>query len=362
MLDKIEVRVPYYAGFRPEFRFLKSELKYAGFGSPVRKSQHYAGVCDLTSFGLDAIVHVNLKRNDHRNHKLELLRTGRKSLAQMAGIIDKVFAIDPHDLDTMRLDFAADLDDIPVSHLHGSLRVKFKRITDGIGKTEYEIVGGKQLQYVRFGKAPNCLRFYDKQAECMARFPKLLKRSNPDAEPPSFEDLFGFPPTAVRTRVERQAGSTGIPDELSKFGQLYDAAEYNPFAQLELVPNSFPFPDPKQCGVANSLKLAGLRCFIQKFGFQQARAALNIDRNAKRLFDDYQDYLKASEVTTKLTVEDIVKAYRSSTTRQIDGSIEYPQMPPKAVEQTSAGDSKHSEANAPEHFNSSAAAVRMESL
>ena len=361
MLDKVEVRVPYYASFRREFRFLKDELKYAGFGSPVRKSQHYAGVCDLTPFGLDAIVHVNLRRSDHRNHKLELLRTGRKSLAQMAETVSKVFAVDPHELGLMRTDYAADLDNVPVSYLHGSLRVVFKRLTDGIGKTEFETIGGKQLEYVRFGKAPNCVRVYDKRAECMARLPKLLKKSNPDAEPPSFEDLFGFSPTTMRTRVERQAGSTGIPEELSKFGQLYDAAEYNPFARLEIVPNSFPFPDPKQFGVANSLKLAGIRAFIAKYGFQQARALLNIDRNAKRLIDDYQDYLKTCSASVSLTVDDIVKSYRASVTRQIDGSIEHRQ-PLEATEQTSAGGPEHSHAKALERFNSSTVALQAEDL
>jgi hypothetical protein len=64
------------------------------------------------------------------------------------------------------------------------------------------------------------------------------------------------------------------------------------------VPNDFPFPDPKECGVALSLKLAGIHSFIKQYGYQQARAALNLDRNAKRLFDDYKQYLESSRAST----------------------------------------------------------------
>jgi len=70
--------------------------------------------------------------------------------------------------------------------------------------------------------------------------------------------LVGFPPETIRTRVERQAGGPGIPKELSTFGQLSGSLEFNPFTKLEIVPNDFPFPDPKECGVALSLKLAGI--------------------------------------------------------------------------------------------------------
>ena len=322
MLDKVEVRVPFNAGFRSGFRFVPRELQYAGISSTVKRSQHYAGVCDLRPFRLDAILHINFKGGGPKNHKLELLRSGGKSLRQMDEVIATVFDVDPGEMRLMRIDFAADMDGIPVAHLYDSLRVKFKRSTDAIGELDYETVGGRRLEYFRYGKSPNCVRVYDKPAECMARFRGLIKRSNPDAEPPTFEDLFGFPADTIRARVERQAGGGRIPEELSTFGQLRDAAKVNPFQNIEILPDSFPFPDPKQCGAAHSVKLAGIQSFIKKYGYQQARAALNYDRNAKRMMDEYKEYLDASRASTELTVESIVNSYRCSVARQIDNSIE----------------------------------------
>jgi hypothetical protein len=240
----------------------------------------------------------------------------------MSQIIAAVFDVDPYEMQNMRLDFAADMIGIPVTHLYGSLRVKFKRSTDAIGESYYETVGSQQLQYFRYGKSPNCLRAYDKPAECMARYRNILKRSNPDAEPPTFEEVFGFPSDAIRARIERQSGGGRIPEQLSTFGNLYSAEDFNPFANIEIVPNSFPFPVAKLEGVANSLKLVGIHSFVERYGFQQARAELNVDRNAKRLFDDYQAYIEKSKPSAELTVESIVSSYRRSVARQIDGSIE----------------------------------------
>ncbi len=35
MIDKADIKVPFSADFRPEFKFVLGELKYAGFSSSV---------------------------------------------------------------------------------------------------------------------------------------------------------------------------------------------------------------------------------------------------------------------------------------------------------------------------------------
>ena len=222
----------------------------------------------------------------------------------------------------MRIDFAADMFGIPVVHLYESLRVLYKRSSDAIGEREYETVGGRTLEYFRYGKSPNCIRVYDKPAECMARFPGLIKHSNREAEPPTFEDLFGFPQGTILARVERQAGGGRLPESLSTFGQLYKASEFNPFEHVHITPNVFPFPDPRRHGVARSLKLVGIHDYIQKFGYQQAYAMLNCEKNAKRTMEDYKQHLEESRAILDLTIEAIVEAYQHSVSWQIDGSIE----------------------------------------
>ena len=91
MLDKIELRIPYIAGFQPGFRVLPGEVRYEGVSTPVRRSLHYAGSCDLRPLGMQAILHLNLKRKDWRsNHKLELLGTGSKSLREMSALTPRL--------------------------------------------------------------------------------------------------------------------------------------------------------------------------------------------------------------------------------------------------------------------------------
>jgi hypothetical protein len=76
----------------------------------------------------------------------------------MGQIIARVFDIDPYRLHAMRLDLAADMFRVPVTHLHDSLRVKFKRSSDERGELDYAVVGGRRLEYFRYGKSPNCVR------------------------------------------------------------------------------------------------------------------------------------------------------------------------------------------------------------
>lgn len=82
------------------------------------------------------------------------------------------------------------------------------------------------------------------------------QRPNPDAEPLSFEDCLD-PPDTIRSRVERQSGGGKVPEQLATFGQLYNAAEFNPFENLEVVPHTFPFPDPRHCGASRAAKITG---------------------------------------------------------------------------------------------------------
>lgn len=128
MIDKLDVKVPYSANFRPDFRFVPEEVRYSGFSSRIRPSRHYQAVIDLRPFGLDAVLHAYFRRKGRPNHKLELIDTGEKSLDRMAQIISGVFEIDPENLGLMRVDFAADLVDVPVAHAYEEPRVKLTRV------------------------------------------------------------------------------------------------------------------------------------------------------------------------------------------------------------------------------------------
>jgi hypothetical protein len=321
MIDKADFRVPFSANFNPDFRFINDELKYAGVSGVVIKSQYYQGTCDLRPFGIDAVLHAYYKRKGARNHKLEILDAGGKSLEEIGQLISCVFDVDVERLELMRIDFAADMFGVPVLHLHDVLRVKFKRSSDERGELDYEVVGGRRLEYFRYGKAPNCIRVYDKPAECKSRLAKILKRANPDAEPPTFSDIFGFPEDTIMTRVERQAGGGRPIKEIPNFRALFNAGDYDPFKNLVLLSRTFSFPDPRQHGDARTIKILGIKALIDQLGYQGARAAINTNGNAKRIRDEYDAYLLETGSLSSLSVGRIVESYQKSTRQQINGSL-----------------------------------------
>lgn len=320
VIDKVEVRVPQEADFRPEFHFLRRDFHQANYSGYVRPARFYAGTVNLRLFGLDAILHAAYRFGSRKDHKLEILQTGKKSLDDMSALISHVFDVSPRELRIMRLDFASDLYGVPVTFLHSSLRVKFKRSSDERGELEYEVVGSRKLEYLRFGKAPNCVRAYDKPAECKARFPEVLKSVSPDGEQPTFEQAFGFPENTILSRVERQAGGARVPVECNSFGKLYAADRFDPFTNIEVTPTGIPVPDPADYDPSEIQKIMGTEALIQKFGLQNARSILNRGGNGKRLFEPYAAYVRKCQDVLKLSREDISNTYQESVSKQIRGA------------------------------------------
>lgn len=320
MIDKLDVRVPFSTAFTPEFRFVSKEVKYAGLCSTVSRSKHYQGTIDLRPLRIDAILHAYY-RFEPKSHKLELLDTGDKTLGEMAELITRVFETQPETLSLMRIDFAADIPGVSVEQLRNRLRVRYKRSAEEHGEMDYASIGGRTVEYFRYGKSPNCVRVYDKPAECRARFPQILKRCNPDAEPPTFEDTFGFSASAVLTRIERQCGGGRIPPELSSFGTLHKAAEFDPFKAVEIIREDFSAPKREEYSVSEMVKLHGINALIQRVGLQQARAELNRDGNGKRYWDMYEHHLQKNAAAQTLDISHVVEAYKASTNRQIKNPI-----------------------------------------
>ncbi|ABF42962.1 hypothetical protein Acid345_3962 [Candidatus Koribacter versatilis Ellin345] len=321
MLDKVEIRVKGYVPFQPELNHWIRQIPYAGFEGAVRRSRHYSGTIDARqSLEIDAIVHVHFRWNQESDHKVEILESGRKTISEIREIVSTLFEVDPDECGLMRIDFAADMPGLPIHHAQSSLRVKFKRSSDERGERDYEEVGGKLLEYFRYGKSPNCIRVYDKERECQTRYPEFLKRASRDAEPPTFEDCFGFKEHAILTRIERQVGGGRLPKELRIFADLQNAAEFDPFASIEVVPNVFPIPDVKTYGESEMVKIIGIHSLVDRFGLQNARGMLNLNGNAARLMEPYFEFTR--DVSgSKFTRDDIVRAYRESTLRQTTSSL-----------------------------------------
>ena len=149
------------------------------------------------------------------------------SLGQMAMVIGKVFECDPWDLRLARLDLAVDVPGIPVRWFRNHLCVPRTRQIKVIGIEEDAQDGGGGTMYL--GGGADLVRLYDKEAELRSK----------SCRPAETERL-------ALTRIEHQLRSGRIPRELTHLGALMNnAAHFNPFASVILLPGGKPRPSPQ---------------------------------------------------------------------------------------------------------------------
>jgi hypothetical protein len=320
MIDKADLRGSRSVAFRPEVQKLVRDIDYARNSLRFRPTPYYIGVADLRpDLGIDAILHAYCKHGPNKDHKLEIIDTGKKSVSDMAAIAESVFDCDANELELMRLDLCADVTGTKVSWFLPRTRVKYKRFGREIGTTmNYAKLGHGDVETIMAGKSPNVFRIYDKVTESKMQFKKLLRKTSPDAEPPDFEREFGFKESAIITRVERQHGGRGIPPVLSTFGALAHAPDYNPFEPLEIMTGAPHRPAIDECsGVTEYFTGIGMNVVLGEMGMQQFRPFLNRHSggNAARMLERYRPFLAPPE--SELTSEQLYGIYRESVIRQL---------------------------------------------
>jgi len=173
------------------------------------------------------------KRGDH---KIELFDVGTKSKSEIYKEILRIFDFDPYLLGVMRVDFAVDVNGVPLSWFRESVRVSFKRWRAGVTNDPFfSEMGIGNIQTLYFGKRPNLIRIYDKMAEYRSAYRKL-KREHKGETIPTFESIYGVPDDdSILTRVERQIGGR-IPPRLATLGDVVRRApDFKPFEALKIA-------------------------------------------------------------------------------------------------------------------------------
>lgn len=302
-------RTPYSKGFGE----LYSEVR-RGKNDPFKPSRYYLAVGDLRPFGYEAILHAHCVYADG-NFKLELIDTGKSTLANLVREIERVFEVDGRRLEISRLDLAADIRGVPVSWFMDHVRAKHKRWAADIGT--YSRMGMNAVETLYFGKRPNLYRIYDKIAEFRNQYARL--KPDGDLQKPSFEELYDYPETGViLTRVERQIGGGRLPPTIGTVGKLRSLPDFCPFDKLEILAGASEIPNADHYDLSTYLQGVGLQSMVAKLGGIQ-RTIRWINRhspgNAARLLKRYAVFLPASEYP--VTVERIHQAYRESVQRQM---------------------------------------------
>jgi hypothetical protein len=320
VIDKLEVRIPARAPYTRSFNSLYSELRADPKKDPFHPSRYYGAVGDLRPYGIDAILHAHCKFGKDANHKVELLDTGKKSLAFMVSEIEEIFDVNPMKLAIMRVDLAADVEGVPVWFFQDTLRASYKQVANDIERADLFIrMGRGEVQTMYLGGRPNLYRIYNKIAELKHQYDALVRKAGINGPIQSFEDLNGYPSEGlVLTRVERQIGGSRVPDQISTLELLRkNAMDFDPFERLEFLTGGKPEPNPDDYDITTYFAGLGLRATALTLGMQRTRRLINRKSrgNAARVCRKFSEFLPP--VADEFAVPPLRDLYRKSVERQL---------------------------------------------
>lgn len=373
MIDKIEAMVERNSSFRGDvselYRQVRSNPDFGG----ARRSKFYHAVADLRPLGFDVILHMEQKR--YGTHKVELLETGKKSLAELESTLENIVDADPSSFRIGRIDLAADVRDVPLGWFREHAYVEYKQFLCAHAKVvdfEYSEMGKKSYQTLYFGKRPCCVRIYDKVAERVAHYELWKKRETRMAkrtwletvahqEPAEREALLlpEFPtvqewlrvqlphmaPEPVRrdqpflvselapaeqltfpavTRVENQMGGR-VPESLETIAAMKkNVRNFNPFLRLKTLTGSLIPPGLYDVDAAGRYRFSvpdwhfgmQIREKWNVYGAQQMRNMLNRDRHGSEYLRKFWEFIPKDQ-EPGVTAPELFERYQQSVSRQL---------------------------------------------
>lgn len=349
MIDKVDVRISEFALPGPALAEPMSRLKKYPI-PPFRSDRYYEYRADLRKdFDIDAVVHLNCRFGRH-THKVEIIEAGKKTLEEMAEIISSLFDVDPWSLELMRVDFAADIEDVPVCWFRDNASFSRKRFSSQIEKSnerevQFVAMNNATAETIYAGKRPVLIRIYNKLGEWRVKFRRLECESNrfnrrmngmeltPEQAyygmriPPTWEEFcarqgYEYSAGAILTRIESQIGGTrGLPFGLKRFGDLRYAHELHPFKAMRIIsPQPVLSVDapPEGVSVRNWLASLGLERVQQAHGSFQAARSIVIkfgQGNGARILESLSECSRPSRPPVDMS--DIQRVFRESTLKQI---------------------------------------------
>jgi hypothetical protein len=319
MIDKLEIRIPYDTPLGPDLDRIKHDLRRGFPTAGFHPTPHYGLSGDLRPFGIPAIAHLGCKHGERPDHKLELLDTGSQTLADMLGTAERVFRFDPLSAEVMRIDLAADVPNVPVSFFESTVYARYKRSACDIGTMQRMRLGSAEVETVYVGRKPNCIRIYNKPAECMVQYQKLQRQLRNRVCALPFERIFGFPPDSVLTRVERQIAGSRVPMQLATVADVQrNAVGFNPFANLQLHARVTTLPKPDEYGLAAWLQGMKLRELRTQYGMHRLRKFINkySKGNAARVCEQFAPFFVVDSESA-ITSERLYAIYQESIQKQL---------------------------------------------
>jgi len=290
---------------------------------PFYPSKYYEYAGDLREYGFGCRLSLYCRMDKTGNHKIEMIDVGQMSGSQIIHEVEQIFEVDARALAVMRVDWAVDVPDLPVQWFRETVQVQHKRFRSAVtGEPFYSEMGKADIQTLYFGKRPNLIRIYDKQAEYREQYRTLIRKLGKDIEPPSFESVFGDSnKDSILTRVERQIGAR-VPAEIGTLRQIIESGfEYKPFSSLKIIDHAItPEVDSN---VSFETRCTGLylRSIAENDGMQAANSFISkhSNGNASRVREKYRSFLPSASTTRGITGDQLQARFEQSMRRQMSG-------------------------------------------
>jgi len=303
----------------------------------VKPGGRYAFRVDLREYGRHSLLHFGYKHQDTHPHKLELLDTGKMKFSEMLEEIGSVFHVDPLSLPIMRVDFAVDIPNVPVSWFREQVRVRHKQFAASVSEMQESEMGRGELQTLYLGKRPNCFRIYNKLREQEKQYQTYLSsywkeyrrvyrkewatnRCIPQLPPPmTYAEMFPPIEDKILTRVERQISRDRLPKQISTVASLQNLKDFNPFEPIEFSEASgSPIPSVEEVGLNRHVTGLGYRQLYKQLGEHGFRSALNMHSagNGARIVREYGDFIYA-DTKRMITSDALYSKFQTSLQEQL---------------------------------------------
>ena len=335
LIDKLDTAVPRFVRFTPSFaRLVELSHEPAWYGKVWRPGTHYEKRGDFREISggdLPVILHHCNTHDLKAGDKIELVETAKYSLTELRCIQEEVFDCDSAENRVLRIDLAADLEDVPVQWFRVNSDVRFKRTRREWG---FSAVSSSRAETLYAGQKPNQLRIYDKTGHRKQLLAGELRRMTCDERKfaMSFEDRWGYSANKIVTRIERQIGGTQ-PERLGihVVGEIPKIAFFDPFDQIVLPSDieasgkNFTYAD--QIIARDALRAMALRDGIvntrnylwRVCGGEGDAPAEDQKRQSRRFYrkwNRYREFVQPIEAGN-VTRLDLLASFRASTEAQL---------------------------------------------
>lgn len=301
MLDALSVKIPNTVLCQPKFLDLLNSYE-PSWQRIAQNPYPYEYSVDLRRFGYP--FRYCHRDRFHGNNKLEFYGVGQMDAARILACLRETIQSDPNELEITRIDLAVDVFDIPVQWFWRHTRVLQKKASRKYVRRNnqelYEqVIDPGNVMSLYFGKRPNCIRIYDKQAQLKYLQLKQSHNNNPLFQAANLNEILElkkFENTGHTswTRVERQFNNASLPEEARTMGDFMELAPtIDPFEQVQFVLSGAALPDKSTVKPLVFMKGQGLRAMVAEDGLNDTFRYLNSrGRHARKQFDELAQFLK----------------------------------------------------------------------